>query len=283
MPAPNRTVLHGVMTSVPVFADIAKGAMNHNSRVYVDQFRNEWIYDENDNVWWPDGRVSFEYDFDEEGGVAGDITLDEYIPANFIVTHGVIEMVEPMTSGGAATVALRLVDTEDILAAAAFNGFTDLHAVVPDVITAGTFIKPDSEAHMVMTIAVADLTAGKFVVHLFGFPGQPAALIFSSSSSSMTSSSSSESSSSTSSTSSSSASSTSSSSNSSSSSVTSSSSTSSNSSSSTSSNSSSSTSSNSSSSVAFSSSSSSEISTSEGFSTSSQSSSSQSSSSTSQG
>ena len=191
-----RAVLHGVDTSVPALVNLP-AVPNQASRCYTDDLRGDWIYDETDAKWWPNGRISFEYDFDVDGGDIGDITLGEFCPANFIVTHGVIETVEDLDSEGAATVALKLEAAEDVLAALGYASFISLVAVVPDGQTASKFVKPTANRYLTMTIATAALTAGKFVVHLFGFPGQAGAeessASSSSSSSSVTSSSSSSS------------------------------------------------------------------------------------------
>ena len=111
----------------------------------------------------------FEYDFARDGGAVGDITLrGDALPNNAIVTEGMVYVVTAVTSGQAATVALKLVNAADVLAATgkatlAINALVD---VVP-VGTAATAIRTTSAGlKPVATVAVGALTAGKFIVAL---------------------------------------------------------------------------------------------------------------------
>lgn len=118
----------------------------------------------------PAKRVAyFEYDFSRDGGAVGDIDLrGDGIPEGAIVTDGKIHVQTAVTSGGLATVALKLLSAEDVLAATAkatlsANAILD---VVP-VRTAATSIRNTTAgAKVVATVAVEALTAGKFVVAL---------------------------------------------------------------------------------------------------------------------
>lgn len=111
----------------------------------------------------------FEYDYDKEGGAVGDITLDrgDKLPEGAIVTSGVVHSQTAVTSGGSATIALKLNSSGDVLAATAISNFTAnaLLDVVPDG-TASNMVRISSAKYLTMTIATAALTAGKFVVAL---------------------------------------------------------------------------------------------------------------------
>ena len=110
----------------------------------------------------------FEYDFSRDGGAIGDITLrGDAIPDGAIVTDGKIH-VSTALAGTNATVAMKLVSSEDVKAATAITSFT-LNAIldVVPVRTAATSIRnTTSGAKVVATVATAALTAGKFVVAL---------------------------------------------------------------------------------------------------------------------
>ena len=102
----------------------------------------------------------FEYDFAKDGGAIGDITLrGPDIPKGAIVDFGLIDVVTAITSGDAATAALKLVTAEDILAATAKASFTlaATLACVP-VKSAATSIKTTARIKPVMSIATAALT-----------------------------------------------------------------------------------------------------------------------------
>lgn len=109
----------------------------------------------------------FEYDFAKHGGAVGDIALAAQIPSGAIVTRGMVHVVTAVTSGGSATVALKLVGTADVLAATAKASLTAgaLLDTVP-VGTAATAIKTTANTGLTVTVAVAALTAGKIRVHL---------------------------------------------------------------------------------------------------------------------
>jgi hypothetical protein len=109
----------------------------------------------------------FEYDFARDGGVVGDISLrGEGLPKGAIVTDGKIHVLTAVTSGGAATVALRIVGANDTLTATAKASLS--LAAILDIVpvrTAATSILVATEGTgMVATVATAALTAGKFIV-----------------------------------------------------------------------------------------------------------------------
>lgn len=113
------------------------------------------------------GVASFEYDFAVHGGAIGDISLaNDSLPDDAIILDGMIEVKTALVGSG-ATVALKALASEDILAATAITSFTlaALLDVVP-VGSAATVIKMTASGGLTMTVATAALTAGRFVVHL---------------------------------------------------------------------------------------------------------------------
>lgn len=109
-----------------------------------------------------------EYDFAKEGGAIGDITLrGANIPNGAIVTSGVIHVLTALTSGGSATIAIRVNGTADMRAATAVATYS-LNALldtVPDG-AATNMVRLTANRDIVATVAVAALTAGKMVVAL---------------------------------------------------------------------------------------------------------------------
>jgi hypothetical protein len=112
------------------------------------------------------------YDFAVDGGAVGDVdlTVDAQIPANAIILGGLVEVDAAPTSGGAATVAVKVEGAGDIVAAAAVSGApwstTGRKSVVP-VFTGATTVKTSTARKIQATIATAALTAGAFDVVLF--------------------------------------------------------------------------------------------------------------------
>lgn len=114
------------------------------------------------------GRFSFTTD----GGAQGDIDLTStaQIPSGAYITHGFVEVDTVLTSGGAATVAVKVEGAGDIVAAAAVSGApwstTGRKSIVP-VATGATSVKTTAARKIQATVATADLTAGAFDVVLF--------------------------------------------------------------------------------------------------------------------
>lgn len=113
------------------------------------------------------------YDFSVDGGAVSDIVISAtgQIPAGAYITHGFIETDTALTSGGSATVAVKVEAAGDVVAAAtAISGApwstTGLKSVVP-VATGATAIKTTAARSITITIATAALTAGVFDVVLF--------------------------------------------------------------------------------------------------------------------
>lgn len=115
------------------------------------------------------------YDFAVDGGAVSDIDLTKsaVIPANAVIVGGFIEVDTALTSGGSATVALKVEGAGDILAAAAFGGApwstTGRKSVIP-VFTGATTVKTSAARKVQATVAAAALTAGSFDVVLFYVP-----------------------------------------------------------------------------------------------------------------
>jgi hypothetical protein len=112
------------------------------------------------------------YDFAVDGGAAGDIDLTRgaYIPANAVILGGFAEVDTVPTSGGSATIAVKVEGAADIIAAAAISGApwstTGRKSVVP-VFTGATTVKTTAARKIQATVATAALTAGVFDVVLF--------------------------------------------------------------------------------------------------------------------
>ena len=117
---------------------------------------------------------TFEFDFAKDGGAVGDITLrGGDVPKNHLVIGAVPYIKEAVTSDGAATVALKLVGTGDVLAATGKASLTDETPLdgVPQPGTASTYIKTGAlRRKPVATIGAAALTGGKFKVSLLSLP-----------------------------------------------------------------------------------------------------------------
>lgn len=113
------------------------------------------------------GVAKFSYDFDVEGGAVGDITLrGTPLPSKAIVWDGVVDVITPLTGGAGATAAVATPQSaNDLITAAAVGGApwstTGSKALTP-VGTAAASIKLTAERKPKLTVAVNDLTAGKF-------------------------------------------------------------------------------------------------------------------------
>ena len=113
----------------------------------------------------------FVYDFAKHGGAISTITVGpKLIPAQTVITQGIIRVVTACTSDGSATVALHLLSSEDILAATAIASLS-LDALVDTVPvgTAATSLICTAATQLSVVVATAALTAGKIAVHLQGY------------------------------------------------------------------------------------------------------------------
>lgn len=114
--------------------------------------------------------VRARYDFAVDGGAVGDIDLGGNIPANSVILGGFVEVDTAITSGGSATVAVKVEGANDIVNAAAVSGApwstTGRKSVIP-VFTGATTVKTSAARKVTATVATAALTAGAFDVVLF--------------------------------------------------------------------------------------------------------------------
>lgn len=122
------------------------------------------------------GVAKMTYDFATDGGVQGLITPanSPTLPIKSIILGGTIDITTTLTSGGSATIAL---GTSAGSSAAALKAATAVAtwaagqlAMVP-LFTAATYLKLTAAGRLTLTVATADLTAGKFdvqVVYLIG-------------------------------------------------------------------------------------------------------------------
>lgn len=112
------------------------------------------------------------YDFAVDGGAVGDIdlTAETVVPKNAVIMGGFVEVDTAVTSGGAATLAIKVESAGDIVAAAAVSGApwstTGRKSVVP-VFTGATTVKTTAARKIVATVATAALTAGALDLVLF--------------------------------------------------------------------------------------------------------------------
>jgi hypothetical protein len=161
-----RTVSNGIDTSASSQAKLPDRG-NQGSEIYTDDLRARLVYDETAGKWLPAEYVPFAYDFAKHGGAMGSIDLGVTVPEGTIVLDGLIDVVDALTSGGAATIALKVEGAGDVLAAAGIDtaGTEGLHAIVPDG-TAAKAIKATADRKVTLSIAVAALTAGKLYGYL---------------------------------------------------------------------------------------------------------------------
>jgi len=107
------------------------------------------------------------YDFAVDGGATGDITLrGDKIPSGAIITDALIHVDTVLTSGGAATVAIKTEAAADINAADLISGapWSTTGAKRADFTATTAPVKTTAERSIVATVAAAALTAGKFSV-----------------------------------------------------------------------------------------------------------------------
>lgn len=117
-------------------------------------------------------RIGGVYDFAEHGGDVGAIKLPIFLPPMTFITQGWIRKLTALTSGGSATVALHFDSAGDVLAATAFDNekFAQASSGVTKTLQANNItnaIVNDSETdslQLTLTVAVADLTAGKLAL-----------------------------------------------------------------------------------------------------------------------
>lgn len=108
------------------------------------------------------------YDFATDGGAIGALNLrGDQIPSGARVLATYIDVVTPVTSGGAATVSLGVETATDVRAAATLATAPSLASAATPLgaITRATAAtKTTADRHIVATVATATLTAGRFSV-----------------------------------------------------------------------------------------------------------------------
>lgn len=107
------------------------------------------------------------YEFALDGGAVGDITLrGDSIPSGAIITDALLHVDTALTSGGAATVAIKTESAADINAADAISGapWSTTGAKRGDLTATTAPVKTTAARSIVATVGTAALTAGKFSV-----------------------------------------------------------------------------------------------------------------------
>jgi hypothetical protein len=102
------------------------------------------------------------YDFDVSGGAQGAIGLGVSLPDNALVLGAYLEKITAFTSGGASTVAISAEGANDIVTATAYNNAAFTADVNPAAAVNATPFKTTQAREITLTIASADLTAGKY-------------------------------------------------------------------------------------------------------------------------
>lgn len=107
------------------------------------------------------------YSFASLGGAVGDIALaGDSIPSGAIVLDAYINVTTALTSGGAATVAIKVEGAADINAADAISGapWSTTGAKRADFTATTAPVKTTAARSIVATVGTAALTAGVFTV-----------------------------------------------------------------------------------------------------------------------
>ena len=108
------------------------------------------------------------YDFSDQGGAVGNISLTGRIPIDSTITHAWYEVLEAPTSSGSATLSFG-VDANDptgLKTATAIGSYTAGYGDLTPNNTATTFTtKTTNPRNILMTIGTAALTAGKINIY----------------------------------------------------------------------------------------------------------------------
>ena len=114
------------------------------------------------------------YDFAVDGGAIGNINLmaSAIFGAGVVALAAFVKVITPPTSGGAATIALQLEGAGDLIAATAYNAapFSTAGRKALTKTFATAPIETTALRNLVMAIAGAALTGGKFEVTLYYLP-----------------------------------------------------------------------------------------------------------------
>ena len=115
------------------------------------------------------------YKYSRDGGAVGDIDLYEIdgvtkckIPTGALIVNAFVRVVSGTTSGGSATVAVKVESAADMLGATAYGDLDTADKVqgVPDWATLADSVLTTAERTVKITVATAALTAGEFYVYL---------------------------------------------------------------------------------------------------------------------
>lgn len=107
------------------------------------------------------------YSFATDGGAVGDITLrGDSIPSGAVIVDAYIKVGTVLTSGGAATVAIKTEGAADINAADAISGapWSTTGTKRADFISTTAPVTTTASRSIVATVGTAALTAGVFTV-----------------------------------------------------------------------------------------------------------------------
>lgn len=111
------------------------------------------------------------YDFAVDGGAQGAIipTNSPTLPSKAIILGGALDITTTLTSGGSATISLGTSagsSATSLKAATAVASWSAGFLAIVPVFTAATYVKLTAAGRPNLTIATADLTAGKFDLNL---------------------------------------------------------------------------------------------------------------------
>ena len=127
------------------------------------------------------------YDFTVHGGAVGDIPLRVRAPKGAVIINSFVHTIVAPTSGGSATIAIKLQSAGDILAATAYDdppfdgtfglgkarytpaidlGTGDGSDTAIDDSAAAAFIALTAERELTLTIGTAALTAGEINIFI---------------------------------------------------------------------------------------------------------------------
>jgi hypothetical protein len=98
------------------------------------------------------------FDFSQDGGAVGTLSLGRLLPLGAVVTEVIADEITNITSGGSATIKLTC-NSQDLIDATAIASFAGL--TKPALASSAAAIKISAEAELKLVIATAALTAGK--------------------------------------------------------------------------------------------------------------------------
>jgi hypothetical protein len=107
------------------------------------------------------------YDFAVDGGAVGDITLrGDTLPSGAVIVDSLIQVDTALTSGGSATVAIKVESAADVNAADAISGapWSTTGPKRGDLTSTSAPVKTTAARSIVATVGTAALTAGVFKV-----------------------------------------------------------------------------------------------------------------------